>query len=113
MSLIGSREDWESFIRDNSQHLKDQHLEWIAHTIANASPDAQFIEIDAAMIALRQTVDRTERGAGLPVAEIAAQIADTDERWWLRRAQALGLASIRPVDPWPRRPDAAPRGTIS
>jgi hypothetical protein len=116
MTLSGPRHEWQELIRRNDEGwgLKDLHSECIEQAIADAPPDAELVEVDAALPALRQLVERTayerEHGYMLPLAEIGASTADTDELFWLRRSRDLELTNIRVVEPWPRRPDVMAGG---
>ena len=108
MALIGTREDWGRLAHEDAPGvwpLKDEHVACIEAALAAASADATTVKVDAAPVALRQTVERLpDRGEGHSVRAIGAAIADSDERWWLLRAYQVGLGSIRPVEPWPRVP---------
>lgn len=110
MTLIGPRHEWQELLRRNDEGvgLKDEHVACIERALADASPDASQVEVDAGLTALKQTHERTatarERGYALAYAQIGGDIADHDESWWLHRARELGLLSIVPVEPWPRRP---------
>lgn len=106
MALIGTRHDWEELVRRNDEGvgLKDEHVEAIRYWLGEASLDAAFVVVDALIPSLQQVRERAP-GAD-QTRSTAALIADSDESWWLHRVRALGISSIVPVEPWPRRPDA-------
>jgi hypothetical protein len=71
-----------------------------------------MVDVDAMLPALQQV---RERGPEIDVTRgLSAQIADSDESWWLHRARVLGLTGIVPVEPWPRQPEyfTRPRGYL-
>lgn len=106
MALIGTRNHWEELLRRNDEGvgLKDEHVEAVRYWLSEASPEAPFVVVDALTPALRQVRERIP-GAD-QTRSTAEQIADSDESLWIHRARELGLGSIVPVDPWPRRPEA-------
>jgi hypothetical protein len=108
MSLIGRREAWRRLAyeaNDRVLDLKEEHVACIAQALRAAPADAEWITVDAMLPARQQARDRLPAaGAWDPVRGIAQLIADDDERWWRWRAQQLDI-DIRPVEPWPRRPD--------
>ncbi len=108
MALTGKREEWQELLRRNDDGigLKDEHVACIQDALDQT--DANTVDVDAALTAMRQIVDRTttarREGWSVSTRSLTAHTADSDECWWLHRARELGLLSIIPIEPWPRDP---------
>jgi hypothetical protein len=104
MALIGTREDWEALVRHNGDGggLTYAHVRVVQRALTAADGAAEVV-VDAldAQAKHERAMARKE-----PLrAEYAVCHADDVEAVWLERAHAFGLTSIRPVEPWPRRPE--------
>ena len=106
MTLRGTRGEWEALVRRNDEGgvgLKDEHLASIQHALDEAPPDALVVYVDAMLPGLQQV--RARDPESNKTRSMASVIADNDESWWIHRSRVLGLMSICPVGPWPRKPE--------
>ena len=103
MALIGSREDWEALVRRNGQGagLIFEHVRVVQRALT-AADGATDVVVDA--LAAQTKHERAMARKEPLRAEYAVCRADDVEAVWLDRAHEVGLTSIRPVPPWPRRP---------
>jgi hypothetical protein len=103
MALIGRREDWEALVRRNGNGagLAFEHVRVVQRAL-KAADGAADVVVDALA---PETKHEREMARKEPLrAEYVVCHADDVEALWLDRAHEFGLTSIRPIPPWPRRP---------
>ena len=108
MALTGSREDWEALARRSGDGagLPFAHVRVVQRALkaAGGAADVVVDALDA------ETKPERDRWRTEPLrAEYAVCRADDVEALWLDHSHELGLTSIRPLEPWPRRPQRKAR----